>query len=127
MDGGSTDETLNILKRFGFRSVRSTIPGNAEAQRGIGLKLAKNNLIVSLDADNYLPTDQWFREMVQPFIDDPTMVHANTLHYRHDYRDTIYNRYCALFGVVDPIVFYIGRPDRLAQYQKSWTLGNVVK
>lgn len=116
VDGESTDATKSILKRFGFRVVVSPVGRNAEAQRGIGLKEAKNNLIVSLDADNYLPYKSWLRKMVQPFIDDPAVVHAGTLHYHYDKKEAIFNRYNALFGSVDPIVFYIGRPDRKPQY-----------
>lgn len=116
VDGGSTDETGKILKKYGFRVVNSPIPKNAEAQRGVGLKEARNNLIVSLDADNYLPHSQWLRRMVAPFIDDPTVVHAGTLHYHYDASFEIFNRYNALFGSIDPIVFYVGRPDRKPQY-----------
>jgi len=123
IDGGSTDKTVSIVRRYGFTSIKSPIVGNAEAQRGVGLKLAKNNLIVSLDADNYLPQDLWLQQMVKPFIDDPKVVHANTIHYTYRKTDTLFNRYCALFGVNDPIVYYVGKPDRLEQYKKTWSKG----
>ncbi len=127
IDGGSTDNTGKILKKYGFNVVRSPIPKNAEAQRGIGLQLASNNLIVSIDADNYLPNRQWLRKMIQPFIDDPKIIHANTKYYTYRKNDTILNRYFALFGMVDPIVYYVGRPDRLPQYVRNWRLGKVLK
>lgn len=127
IDGGSTDETGKILKKYGFNIVSSPIKRNAEAQRAIGLKIAKNNLIVSLDADNYLPRKDWLRQMVKPFLDDPKTIHAGTLHYTYREKDVLLNRYCSLFGVLDPIVYYIGRPDRLAQNRRKWTSGNVLK
>ncbi|MBI5613911.1 glycosyltransferase family 2 protein [Candidatus Gottesmanbacteria bacterium] len=127
IDGGSTDQTVHILKKYGFRLIQSHISNNAEAQRAIGLKNAKNNLIVSIDADNYLPHDHWLQQMVQPFIDDPDVVHSGTLHFHYDKKDTIYNRYCALFGVLDPVVFYIGRPDRNAYYDRIPKYGRIVK
>lgn len=127
VDGGSTDRTVAILTRYGFKSMRSPILYNAEAQRGVGLKRAKHNLIVSLDADNYLPHKKWLRQMVEPFMDDSRIIHAHTLHYTYRRTDTLFNRYCALFGVADPIVFYVGRPDRLPQYVKSWTSGKILR
>lgn len=127
IDGGSTDGTVAILTRYGFKSMRSPILHNAEAQRGVGLKRAKHNLIVSLDADNYLPHKKWLRQMVEPFMEDSKIIHAHTLHYTYRPTDTLFNRYCALFGVADPIVFYVGRPDRLPQYVKSWISGNILK
>lgn len=126
VDGGSTDGTKAIFKEFGFRVIASPIPKNAEAQRAIGVRRASHNLIVSLDADNYLPSKQWLKQMVQPFIDDPTVIHASTMHYTYRPGDSLFNRYVGLFGHADPIVFYVGRPDRIPQYQKRWTLGNIV-
>lgn len=127
IDGGSTDGTKKLLRRFGFRVIDSPVGKNAEAQRGVGLKLAKHNLIASLDADNYLPHKKWLRRMVQPFMDDQKIVHAGTLHFRYQKNDALFNRYNALFGAIDPIVFYLGRPDRVPQYVREWTKGTIIK
>lgn len=123
IDGGSHDATSSLMKSAGFRTVESPIKHNAEAQRAVGLQKAKHNLIVSLDADNYLPDAGWLRKMVQPFIDNPSVVHAGTLHYTYRKNDTAFNRYCALFGVVDPVVFYMGKADRMPQYVRAWNNG----
>jgi glycosyltransferase involved in cell wall biosynthesis len=127
VDGGSTDDTTKILSKFGFRTIVSSMSNNAEAQRAIGLREAKNNLIVSIDADNYLPNENWLRRMIQPFVENPDIVHAGTMHFTYRKDDTIYNRYCALFGVLDPVVFYIGRPDRIPQHQTSLKYGTIIK
>jgi len=70
VDGGSTDNTTSILKQYGFIVVKSYIKKDAEAQRSIGIVRAKHNLIVSIDADNYLSTNQWLKQMIAPFIED---------------------------------------------------------
>jgi len=127
VDGGSTDGSVTIMKKFGFKVVPSPIKRNAEAQRAVGVKLAQNKLIVSLDADNYLPNKNWLRQMVKPFLENPNLVHANTLHYTYRQEDSIFNRYCALFGTVDPIVYYIGRPDRLSWIFNQWRLGENIE
>jgi len=127
VDGGSTDQTVALFKKFNFRVITSPIPKNAEAQRAVGLKAASHNLIVSIDADNYLPTRRWLRQMIRPFQDDPSVVHANTMYYGYRRHDNLFNRYVGLFGNADPIVFYVGRPDRLPRYQKKWKLGTIIR
>lgn len=79
-----------------------------------------------LYADNNLSDKNWLKKKVQPFLDDPKVVHAGTLHYKY-LEDSLFNRYCSLFGVLDPIVYYIGRPDRLPQNIRSWKLGRIIK
>lgn len=127
VDGGSTDQSTILLKRHGFRVIQSPIPKNAEAQRAIGIRRATHNLIVSIDSDNYLPTRVWLRQMVKPFQDDPAVIHAGTMYYTYRPSDSVFNRYVSLFGNADPIVYYVGRPDRIPQYQKRWTLGKLVR
>jgi len=127
VDGGSYDKTTSILRSYGYKIIRSSIKRNAEAQRGIGLKIATNDYIVSIDADNYLPDKNWLKKMVQPFIDDPSIVHAGTMHFSYRKSDSFYNRYCALFGATDPVAFYVGKPDRVPYYITKWTRGLVVK
>ncbi|KKQ96372.1 MAG: hypothetical protein A3C27_03530 [Candidatus Levybacteria bacterium RIFCSPHIGHO2_02_FULL_39_36] len=127
VDGGSTDATKTILKKNKFRIIDSPIKKNAEAQRAIGLKHAKNNLIVSLDADNYLPHKKWITQMVRPFLENKDIVHAGTLHFTHKKNDPALNRYVALFGVVDPTVYYIGRPDRVPWFKNKWSGGDILR
>lgn len=126
IDGGSTDRTKAIFKKFHFRVLSSPIPQNAEAQRAVGLERASHNLIVSLDADNYLPSRLWLRQMVQPFMDDSSVIHAGTMYFGYRPSDSLFNRYVGLFGHADPIVYYVGRPDRIPRFQKRWVLGKSV-
>jgi len=127
IDGGSTDNTKLILAQNKFQIIESPIRRNAEAQRAIGLKYAKHNLIVSLDADNYLPHENWIKQMIKPFMDDPDIVHAGTMRFTYVKKDTIFNRYFSLFGVVDPVVYYVGKPDRLPYFKKRWNSGIVLR
>lgn len=125
VDGSSIDSTKVILKQHGFKIIDGCF--GAEAKRAIGIAKSKHNLIVSIDSDNYLPNSQWLKQMLRPFIDDPETVHANTLRYGYRKSDSLYNRYVALFGGADPVVYYIGIPDRLSYIQKKWTKGKIIK
>lgn len=126
VDGGSVDATKTILSKNKFHIIKSYIKKNAEAQRAIGLKYASNNLIVSLDADNYLPHNKWITQMVRPFLENKDIVHAGTMHFTYKKKYSSLNRYVALFGVVDPTVYYIGRPDRAPWFKSKWTGGDVL-
>lgn len=127
VDGGSVDDTRTILAKNRFRIIESHIKKNAEAQRAIGLRHANNNLILSLDADNYLPHNNWIRQMVKPFMENKDIVHAGTMHFTYVKNDVPFNRYVALFGIVDPIVYYIGKPDRLPWFKNKWSGGDILK
>lgn len=126
IDGGSTDNTKELMKQYNFRVVDSPV-ANAEAQRAYGLREAKHEIVVYIDADNYLPHNQWFLQMTKPFIDDSSIIYSQTMRYTHRMTDSGFNRYCALFGVNDPVVYYVGRPDRLSWSEKRWRYGKIIK
>lgn len=121
-DGGSTDQSAAIAKKFGAKFVNGGYPDNQEARRFVGAKKAKNEIIVWIDSDNYLTTKDWLRKMVQPLIEDKTIIASETWRYSYQKTDNAFNRYCALFGVNDPVAFYLGKADRATYYQKSWQL-----
>jgi glycosyltransferase involved in cell wall biosynthesis len=121
-DGGSTDKSAEIAKKYGARFFDGGYPENQEARRFVAVKEAKNEIIVWLDTDNYLPSNHWLKRMVQPLIDDSEIFATETWHYAYQKSDGAFNRYCSLFGVNDPVAFYLGKADRATYYQKSWQL-----
>ncbi|MGE5279423.1 MAG: glycosyltransferase [Deltaproteobacteria bacterium] len=125
MDGGSTDGTRETAGRWNAEFVDAGYPDNQEARRFLGWQKAKNELILVLDTDNILPHRTWLREMVRPF-EDPQIVAAQPLRYAHKTGDTPLNRYCALFGVNDPLPFYLHKADRLSYLYDHWALGGRV-
>jgi len=126
IDAGSTDETLSLMREYNFNSVHSPI-ANAEAQRAIGLREAKNEIIVYIDADNYLPHSDWLKQMVQPFLGNKDIFYSQTLRYTYRRTDSLFNRYCALFGMNDAVVYYVGRPDRISWNTDKWKYGIITK
>ena len=50
VDSGSTDQTLDIAKKFGCKIIRQEWLGYG-AQKNLGINAAKNNWVLSLDAD----------------------------------------------------------------------------
>lgn len=122
IDGGSTDTSETVAKEFGAKFIEGGFAGNQEARRGVGATHAKNEILVYLDTDNYLPHSEWFQKMVHPLIEDREIFASQTLWYAYRKTDTLFNRYCSLFGVNDPVAYYLSKQDRLTHYQEKWVL-----
>lgn len=115
VDGGSKDRTLEIAKKY-TQSIISVDPAkqNAEYNKCIGIHRAKGELLFFIDHDNVLPTALVLRHMVQPLLDYPAVVGAETLRYHYDPNASLLDRYFALFGAGDPLAWYLGKADRLS-------------
>lgn len=75
LDGGSTDETLDLIKAFQaqhhtFPLLVSLVPGTNRSQaRNQGVRLAKHDVIAVTDA-GCVPKSTWLEELMQPFMHD---------------------------------------------------------
>ena len=72
VDGNSVDGTLAIASKYG-----ATVLYNPDkihpVGRVIGIAASKSDLILCLDADNFLESDDWLSLMVQPLIEDSSI------------------------------------------------------
>lgn len=118
-DGGSTDKTLEIAKKFGARITENKLK-TGEAGKAAGLKVAKNELISLIDSDNYLPDKSWFKRMVEPF-EDKEIIGSEPIEYTYRKEDGKITRYCALIGMNDPICMFLGNYDRINYLTGRWT------
>ena len=122
-DGGSKDDTLQVGKKFGATVIK--VPPklqNAEYNKGVGLKKTKGELVLMIDHDNVLPTNQWLKEMVYPLLDDPKIVGVETLRYHYEPTYSLLDRYFALFGAGDPVAYYLGKSDRMSYINDKYNL-----
>ena len=60
IDGGSTDNTLNIAKKYQAKIFKNILK-TAEAGKAIGVKKATGQYIALIDSDNILPTKNWLK------------------------------------------------------------------
>lgn len=71
-DGGSTDNTKAIAKRFNAKVILNPEilhePGKARAS-----KIAKGQILFFTDADNIIVNRNWIRLMLKPYIDQPNI------------------------------------------------------
>jgi len=122
IDGDSDDDSKEAAEKFGARFINGGWPENQEARRYLGAREAKNEVIAWVDSDNYLPEKSWLEKMVAPLVQDKTIFASETFHYAYRKSDRAFNRYCSLFGINDPVAFYLGKADRATYYQNGWKL-----
>lgn len=124
-DGGSTDDTLAVARRYGCRTTANPLVV-AESGKTAGIAEASHDIICLLDDDNRLPTPDWLVRMVTPLVRDPTIVGCLSAWYTYDRADPAPDRYAALFGINDPLSYYLGSRDRLKATETAWGLGGTV-
>lgn len=122
-DGGSQDRTRKIVEHFDGRVI--SVPKDkqgAEYNKGYGLQYATGEFILCIDHDNILPHNDWLEKMLQPLVEDPEIVAVEPLRYHYDKKFSLLDRYFALFGVNDPLPYYLGKADRTDYIHEGYTL-----
>lgn len=114
-DGGSTDKTRHIARSFGARVVRvDPKKQNAEYNKGVGLTHARGDIVVFLDHDNIIPHESWLDSLIAPLTKNPKIIGAEPLRFHYDPSMTVLDRYFALFGGSDPVVYYLRKVSHLS-------------
>jgi len=115
VDGGSTDQTKKIAQKYNVEWIRvDKKKQNVEYNKSIGIAKAKGELILMVDHDNIFPDDTILVSMVGPFFKHKDLVGVETLRYHYDNKANVLDRYFALFGVNDPLAYYLGKADRIS-------------
>ncbi|MBS3082020.1 glycosyltransferase [Candidatus Pacearchaeota archaeon] len=107
VDGGSTDNTLKIVKEYTKKEKNVKVfynpnklsegKGNGKDQ---GVKKAKGQFIVFLDHDNILIGKNWLKNMLKPFTDKSINASQSMLNPLK--KDTNFLKYINALGVEDP-------------------------
>ncbi len=130
VDGGSTDNTLDIAKKsdLPIKIIHGGYTNNQEARRAIGIEKAKNEICAFIDTDNYIVQKTWLMDMINPLLEDEKIVASQSLRYSAPKNTTILNRYFGLFGAADPVAYYLGKADKLSWAFDQWNLpGTIIK
>lgn len=118
-DGGSDDKTKEIIEKYNGQVFHNPLK-TAESGKAVAVKKAKNELILILDSDNYLPDDDWLKEMVKPF-EDSTIKLSEPIKYTWRKEGGYIERYSALIGMNDPVCLFLGNYDRWNYLTQKWT------
>ena len=69
VDDGSTDKTSEILKRFPVTVIRNEEPAGPSSARNIGVREARGQIIVFIDAHCIVEDSEWLRRFLKFFRD----------------------------------------------------------
>ncbi len=107
IDGGSTDNTLEIVKSYMNREKNIKIfhnPHKLSEGKGMGkdqgVSKSKGKFIVFLDHDNILLNKNWIKHILEPFKDKRVMASQSLTSPQN--KDTNFLKYINALGVEDP-------------------------
>lgn len=118
-DGGSTDATLKIARKFGAKIYKNPLK-TGESGKAVALYYAKGELVALIDSDNVLPDKNWLKHMTTPFS-DPQILGSESWEFTYRKSDNFINRYCALLGMGDPFCLFVGNYDKKSLITGKWT------
>lgn len=126
VDDDSKDNTLKIAKPYNIKVVRN---GNHDYDIGksIGIKNAKNEYILFLDADNFLTEKDWLKKLLHPILTNKEVIGAQPIWFKYEKTYSLADRYATLFGITDPLTIFLNKRDRLTLYEDKWNLIKGVK
>ena len=125
VDDISTDETVAVAREFGA-TILTSGRHDIEVSKKIGLDAVTTPLVFFLDADNWLPSDDWLSVARQALLEHPGATGVQAAWFEYVPSDPVANRYCSLYGAADPIAYYLRVRDRLMANETVWSLGGRV-
>jgi glycosyltransferase involved in cell wall biosynthesis len=119
-DGGSTDNTGIAASKYSAIIIENPLV-TAEAGKMAALKVSTGEYTALIDSDNILPDKNWLKQMIEPLLKHPEALGSEPIQYIWRKEDGFITRYCALIGMNDPLVMFLGNYDRINLITGKWT------
>lgn len=127
MDGGSTNGSIELAKKYGcIVDIRPHLKLLEQIRFSEGLKRAKGDLVLCLETDNIPTSKEWLSEMVQPFIDNKKVFCTFSAYNGYEKKLSATTRYGAFFGAADPTLYYLKKSDKIPLLQKNYDKGKII-
>ncbi len=131
MDGGSANGTIELAREYGCEViVRKDLQlesANAQARPALAFLKAKGDLILVLESDNILTSSSWLLDMVAPFLENKNIFCTYSAFNAYKRTMSLTTKYCALFGLPDPVVYYLHKSEKIRMDQKKYDKGEIIK
>lgn len=129
MDAGSKNGTVELAKEFGCTVyVRPDLLEEEQERASLGFKKAKGKLILIIQSDNLVTSENWLMMMVQPFLENKAIFCTYTAHYSYKKNMSATTRYGALIGANDPLIspFFLDKIEKVSMTTDRYNKGTVV-
>jgi len=100
-DGGSSDRTLSILGDYNIVLIHNPAR-DCDDGKFLALNQAKGEFVALVDSDNIIAASDWLRQMVQPLMEDPSLIGVESNYLIAEDFSSI-NVYANLLVIVDPL------------------------
>jgi len=127
LDGGSTNGCIKIAKEYKNNLiVRKDLRNNALQRMKLGIEKSSGEILLFLESDNIIIGNKWLKQMVEPYDFFPEVVGTFSMHNTFNKSMPLLTKYTALIGVNDPLVYYLGKSEKMPLFEKEYTNGKVL-
>ena len=127
IDDLSSDKTVEVCKEFEVDLVLQSGKRSIEYSKFLGLINASGKYLLFLDDDNELISNDWIKTGVQLLESNPSTGSFQSFRYFYSVDMNLINRYNALIGANDPIIFLMGKSDKYPYFEDFFKKKNWIK
>lgn len=128
VDAGSTNGTIELAKKYNCKVVlKKNLKYEEHVRASLGIKMAKGKLILIMESDNFLDSPYWMDRMVEPFRFSKNVFFTFSQYNSYEKDMPATTRYCALFGVTDPTLYFLQKSEKTPLTQKKYDKGTILK
>lgn len=128
MDAGSTNGTVELARKYGCKVyVHPELREEEQVRASLGFKKAKGEMLLIIQADNIVTSKDWIMRMIQPFLENKNIACTFSAYNSYEKDMSATTRYCALFGVNDPTIYYLNKTDKIRMDQTLYNKGKIIK
>lgn len=121
MDGGSSDGTFDIIKKFKAKViVRPDLKNSPNKRLELGIGLIRSDITIIFSADNRFKEKDCLKKIIEPFL-DKEITAVETFKYGFNNKSSLLTKYFALIGGADPIAVALGKADRAPYDKDEWS------
>lgn len=121
VDDCSSDKTVEICKEF-TEKIFFSGKKFCEISRYIGVKKAKYENILFLDADNFMLEANLLQNLIMAHIENPNAAGLYPYKFDLNYNDSIINQYCSIYGINDPYQWFLKSTEHFSYFKNQTQL-----